>query len=660
MNIFPKTNQKCIFVLHNLHMKYIFFLILFLINFCSFAQADKKDTLKSKSLLIDHSKDKPKAKFDQYRIITLAHDTTYVDTTLTIQKLYKFNYLRKDNFGLLPFANEGQTYNTLNFGLTKFSALPEIGFKGKTVNYSNAHDVIYYSVATPLTELYFKTVMEQGQNLHAFITVNLSERLNLSVSYQGLRSFGKYNNQLSSSGNFVFTTTYATKNLRYNANFHFASQDALNGENGGVADISNFESGDDNFNNRPRIAVRQNDAKSLLDGSRFFLNHSFNLYQTSKTDFLNLFHEINCEKKLFEFNQKTINNSKISNLNTQFGLSYIGSDLIDQTNYNKLYNKLGLAYSNITLGKIKFYAEDFRDNSYYSRTLILNTQTVPSKISHKIQTLGANYEFSKDKYFLNFGASKAITAQTVSTLEAKLQYVANANNKFIFQYSNISKQPDNNFVLYQSNYKNYNWNNNFNNEKINTIQLSANTNYVNASIQLTNLNDYLYFSNDSINRQIVTPKQFTSNINYLSFQAEKEFKFRKFALDNTLLFQEVKQPEKILNVPNITIRNTLYYSNFFYKRALFLQTGVTLNYCTKYFANDYNPVIGEFFVQKSKKIGNFPMLDVFVNGRIRQTRIFFIAEHVNTLWSKSNYLSAPNYPYRDFIIRFGLVWNFFQ
>jgi len=25
----------------------------------------------------------------------------------------------------------------------------------------------------------------------------------------------------------------------------------------------------------------------------------------------------------------------------------------------------------------------------------------------------------------------------------------------------------------------------------------------------------------------------------------------------------------------------------------------------------------------------------------------------------NNYLSAPNYPYRDFNIRFGLVWNFF-
>ena len=54
-----------------------------------------------------------KAKIEQYLIVSKDSDTTYVDTTLTIQKDYKFNYLRKDNFGLMQFANIGQTYNSL-------------------------------------------------------------------------------------------------------------------------------------------------------------------------------------------------------------------------------------------------------------------------------------------------------------------------------------------------------------------------------------------------------------------------------------------------------------------------------------------------------------------------------------------------------------------
>jgi hypothetical protein len=93
---------------------------------------------------------------------------------------------------------------------------------------------------------------------------------------------------------------------------------------------------------------------------------------------------------------------------------------------------------------------------------------------------------------------------------------------------------------------------------------------------------------------------------------------------------------------------------------MLLQIGVTANYFTKYYANDYNPLLGEFYVQNETKIGGFPLLDFFVNARIRQTRLFLKAEHFNSSMSGYNYYSAPNYPYRDFMIRFGLEWNFFK
>jgi hypothetical protein len=105
---------------------------------------------------------------DQYRFISIERDTTYLDTALTIQREYSFNYLRKDNFGLLAFANEGQTYNTIQYSLKEFSPYPEFGFKAKHFNFLEANDIKYSSVATPVTELYFKSVMQKGQTLDAF------------------------------------------------------------------------------------------------------------------------------------------------------------------------------------------------------------------------------------------------------------------------------------------------------------------------------------------------------------------------------------------------------------------------------------------------------------------------------------------------------------
>src|SRR5690606_2637750 len=157
----------------------------------------------------------PKAPIDWYKIISIDRDTIAMDTTLTIKKEYRANYLRKDLFGLLPLSNEGQTYNVLDFGLTNFNPYPEMGFKAKHFAYMGIDDINYYHVPTPMTDLYYKSVMEQGQMLDAFITINTSEKLNFSIAYKGIRSVGKYINSLSSNGNFRFTTSYTSEGKRY-------------------------------------------------------------------------------------------------------------------------------------------------------------------------------------------------------------------------------------------------------------------------------------------------------------------------------------------------------------------------------------------------------------------------------------------------------------
>jgi hypothetical protein len=92
----------------------------------------------------------------------------------------------------------------------------------------------------------------------------------------------------------------------------------------------------------------------------------------------------------------------------------------------------------------------------------------------------------------------------------------------------------------------------------------------------------------------------------------------------------------------------------------FLQTGITFKYFTGYYMNAYNPLLGEFYVQNRKELGAFPMLDFFINTKVRQTRIYLKAEHFNSSFTGNTFYAAPNYPYRDFVIRFGLVWNFFS
>ena len=75
---------------------------------------------------------------------------------------------------------------------------------------------------------------------------------------------------------------------------------------------------------------------------------------------------------------------------------------------------------------------------------------------------------------------------------------------------------------------------------------------------------------------------------------------------------------------------------------------------------NYNPIISEFVNQNNQLFGGFPIINAFFNAKIRQTRLFLIAEHINANKKSPRYFSAPGYPYRDFMVRFGLVWNFFK
>jgi hypothetical protein len=646
-------------------MRIILFPLLLFYTVLGYSQETTTQKLKKSLLKSQEQKAKEKAEkapITSYRIISLANDTTYVDTSLTIAKEYNYNYLRKDNFGLFSFLNEGQAYTTLYHSLQTTSPYPEIGMAGKHFNYLQTKDIPYYSVATPFTDLYFKTVMEQGQSSDAFVTLNTNERFNFSIAYKGVRSLGKYINQLTSAGNFRFTTNYHNKSNTYFLKAHYTGQDLLNGENGGITTPEDFESQNSLYKERQRLEVYLTDAKSFLKGKRLFLDHSYRFYAL-KSSYFSLYHQFEAESKYFEYNQATVSSTIGDKTINRFGDSYKTANINDQLHYNKLYSKIGLQTANNRIGTILFYVDSYRYNYFYNTLLILNTVTIPSRLSDAITTVGADYQLKNKKWNVQVGYKNAISNQAIREAKAQLNYRFSDKLKGEVAIENSAKLPDLSYSLFQSSYVNYNWYHSYTTEKSNNAKISVDSKWFNVKAQFSNYKDKVYFANTSTNDsvQLILPNQYRKAISYASIQANKEIKYWKLALDNTLLFQAVSQDDPVLNVPKWVTRNSLYFSDYFFEKALYLQSGITFNYFTKYYANGYNPVLADFFVQQKKQIGDFATYDFFINARVRQTRIFLKAEHFNAAWSATNkFYSAPDYPYRDFIIRFGLVWNFFK
>ena len=171
-----------------------------------------------------------KTKYTDYKIFSHDRDTTYIDTTLNIQKDYKFNYLRTDNFELLAFHNQGQTFTNLGYNFSNLSILPDIGFTAKQFSYLDIDEIKYYEVPTPTTEITYRTGLQQGQVLDAIFTANFSPRLNVSLSYKGVRSLGAYRRSLASHGNFRGAFHDRTKENQYEIRGHLTSQDFFNGK----------------------------------------------------------------------------------------------------------------------------------------------------------------------------------------------------------------------------------------------------------------------------------------------------------------------------------------------------------------------------------------------------------------------------------------------
>ncbi len=604
------------------------------------------------------SSKKEKPPITDYRIISFDRDTTFVDTTLSIRKKYKFNYLRKDNFELLQFSNVGQTYNSLAYSFDRLHLKPLFAAQSHHFIYKEIEDVNYFRVPTPLTELYFKTAYEQGQQMDAFFTVNTSPQLNFSIGYKGVRSLGKYQHILTSTGNFLFTASYHTKNNRYAIRTHVAAQDIMNQENGGLneSSLALFINNDSEFRDRGRMDVLFEDADNKLEGLRFYGDHYYELISerdSTAYTVLTVGNVISFEHKDYRYNQTTAFED--------FGPSYVATDLSTRTKLEDFNVKGFVDYNNSLLGKITGWA-GYTDLNYgYNSVLILDNGIIPDRIIGNMVEVGAAYE----KQYRGFELSGKGAVNVAGDFDGNyLQGAASYNlNDDLAAKASVtihSVAPNFNFQLNQSDYKNYNWKTNLNNVKSQELKLEIDTKkFGNASVSYTGIDDYTYFGIKA-NESTPSPLQASERVDYLKIKAEKEFTYGQFALENTIMYQQVLSGENVFNVPQLITRNSLYYQNHLFKKALFLQTGVTFKYFTKYNMNAYDPVLAEFYVQNNQELGGFPLVDLFFNAKIRQTRIYFVYENFTALFSSKNeYFAAPGYPYRDNVLRFGLVWNFF-
>ena len=626
-----------------------------------------------------------------YKIYYSDGTVKYADTTLTINKDYHFNYLRKDYFELLPFANSGETFNKLGYDFQDQKIIPDIGARAKHYGYMEEDEIGYYEVPSPLTELFFKTVFEQGQLVDALITVNTAPRLNITLAHKAFRSLGNYINTLGGGTNLRFTSQYTTKNYRYRQRSHFAAQRLENQANGGLDSLSVYyfekaidELEYDGFLDRSRLTNNTNTNNTLI-GRRYYLDHQYDaklggndkMKNYEKPKVLTIGHKFNFEGKHFDYN----NSSK----NSFFGTVSGTSTFAIRNSLDVMDNEVYAIYHEKNLGELKAGLRLIQWD--YIIKLPENTKDPenpfdygPNPTEIKANQLALSAYWKKTFLKFDFKAEGYFSA----VKEYSSQFISGALSKDfengIFAKAKLSlrsQAPNFNFFLHRSNFLEYDW---YNPSLKNQLTNSLNFSFVHPKWgtlegQYELLNNYTYFRNlkpvlrnYAISKKeeelLVAPEQYEGTIGYLKLRFSQQLDFWKFTWANTAQYQQVSHDGDIdfkpLNVPEWNLRSSFLFSSQLFNKALYLQTGVTAHYFTDFYADRYSPHLGEFVSQNHTKIGKFPRLDFFINAKIQQTRLFLKYEHFNSDMTGYNFYSAPFTPYRDSSIRFGLVWNFFQ
>lgn len=190
-------------------------------------------------------------------------------------------------------------------------------------------------------------------------------------------------------------------------------------------------------------------------------------------------------------------------------------------------------------------------------------------------------------------------------------------------------------------------------------------------VHFETLQNYVYFAEKQspyVNEEniplayySVGVKQAAKNLQVISATLGQDFRWGILNWENELTYQ-LSSDKDILPLPSLTAYSNLYLL-FRIAKVLRTEFGADVRYFTSYYAPAYSPIIGQYCVQDPDariKLGNYPVVNAYVNFHLKHTRFYFMASHVNYSSGSGRPYLVPHHPLNRMVLRFGISWNFFN
>lgn len=577
---------------------------------------------------------------------------TILDTVLTQDKTWYFTqWNNRDNFARHQFANIGSGFNSLSYTVNTEQDLAVLP-ANKSFGILGIYDVKYYEVKTPTTTFIYHNAVRNGAALTSTYTQNIGKNFNFAVEYMGLRSQGQYRNSLAANNNTLFSAHYTSPNRRYEAFAHFLHQNVNNQENGGIAEDSLYQSGGSGTNNRSNLQVNLQGSDSRFSARRYYLTQQWAPFNAEKYPF-RIRHTISHQSNKYTFQQ------------TQLEPYFydVESDVIqgfplDTRKYSKNFSNTvslvydrekfkldaGLRYQNLQAGvsqPVMVNGFSVLENLSESRLGAVGnlSMTLFNKVS-----LNSFLEFSRGKQFGNY-----LRSANSFRFEPIAGYFVNAHANF------QTAAPSFNYLFNSSVYKKFNYYlSDYKNQSVTEIGGDVNLKWFRSSV----FANYFRIDNFTYLNGFSQPQQSSSAVNISQLGGEATFEYRKFRMNSRILFQKTLSNSELFPTPAFVGRTNIYYQSKMFNNAAEIQTGLKVNYFTKFATREYSPVLNDYILPAadSYSVGGKPYLDAYFNLKVKRMFFFIEGQHLNHFIKRNTSYTFPHYPFYDFRLNLGIVW----
>ncbi len=604
----------------------------------------------------------------------------YLDTA----RFNKFDSSLSDFFRRVPLKPEyvwlGNNGNAARSILFSPLMKPgwDAGFHAFDVYAFTLENTPFFNTTRPYTELGYLLGAKGEQQISILHTQNIKPYWNFGLQYRLINSPGFFNSQNASHSNYRFSTHYNSPGNRYNAFFVAMGNALQSSENGGIESdtflINKNSAYNDRFNiptnlvgdvsgSRNFFSVKLNSGNRYTNG-KFLLRQQYDVGKkdsvvTDSTVIRFFYPTFRFEHtiKYQSYNFNYLNIYAVSD--TLFYQQHYGiTDVPDTVTYNDKWSELvndlsiyqfpdpknplqfvkaGASFQNLSG---KFSARNKKSN-----TLWVHGEYRNRTKNRKWDILAHGEFYLAGDYAGDYSALISLRRQLSKRLGSLELGFLNVNRTPSFVYDTLGSFP----VIRNTELKKEN-----HTRVYAVIEMPAQRLRLTCSYYLAG--NYTYFKKFNEADQ-------ASVFNVLRIGLNKQFKLGKYwnwYLD--VYFQTVTGNAPV-NVPLIFTRSRLAFEGRFFKN-LNLSTGFEFRYHTNYKADNYSPVLGQYFFQDQQTITNLPDLTAYMHFRIRTISAFIRLENLNTITFregfgfKNNNLAAPLYPYPGMLFRLGLAWTF--